>query len=46
MAVGLAPDGQTPVYRIGGEYDYLARNPRKANDAVKFGVHPWTDFQL
>ncbi len=44
MAVGLAPDGVTPVYRIGGVYEYVARNARVANAAVHFGVHPWTDF--
>jgi hypothetical protein len=44
MAVGLAPDGQTVVYRIGGKYKYAAANARKAAAAVAFGVHPWTDF--
>jgi hypothetical protein len=44
MAVGLAPDGQTIVYRIGGIYKYVCRYARKAADAINFGVHPWTDF--
>jgi hypothetical protein len=44
MAVGLAPDGFTPVYRIGGYSTYICKKSRKANDPVGFGVNPWTNF--
>lgn len=44
MAVGVAADGQTPVFRVGGRYLYAAKNARKAAAGVAFGVHPFTDF--
>ncbi len=44
MTVGVAPDGFTAVYRIGGEYIYFAKNARKAAATVAFGVTPFTSF--
>lgn len=46
MAVGLAPDGQTPVYRIGGVYKYAAKIARRPGTPLPFGVHPWTRFHF
>ncbi len=44
VAVGLAPDGVTSVFRIGGKYKYVCKKARKPTDPVPFGVHPFTNF--
>ena len=44
MAVGVAADGFTPVYRIGGTYRYAAKRARKPGAPLLFGVHPFTNF--
>ena len=44
MAVGVASDGFTPVYRIGGTYHYAAKRARKPGAPLLFGVHPFTTF--
>jgi hypothetical protein len=44
LAVGIAPDGQTPVYRIGGRYRYAAKQSRNASFDVQFGIHKLINF--
>ncbi len=44
MAVGLSPDGETPVHRVGGTYTYVMKNAKQAGSALQLAVHPWTDF--
>jgi len=35
-------DGQTPIYRISGEYRYLHASPEGAGDSLAMGSLPWT----